>query len=321
MVRRSLFRPKTPQSCSSLETNADESEQVLSFLDLSGVLSMTSREHMAVSIAPLFLRMALSITFIWAGLGKLLADMPVRGDSAAVLANMGVGGLQRVAQPSTVAPSPAPAPAPAPVHTPPPAKEQKKEPVKAPASGPPALMVVLAQQPSSSTTAGTFTAADFPNEVKVSRLYGIALMLHDAVQTTDREGKPLRFPLAPSIITTGAWPVWLAWAAALTELLGGLLVLFGLFTRLAALSLGGVMLVAIWLTQIGPAIQSGNATLGFLPPHPPYDVAAWQTLLWQFCLLCAAASLFFAGPGGLSMDRAISGRPVVNKAKPAAPAK
>mgnify|MGYP001168770343 CR=1 FL=1 len=276
---------------------------------------MTSREHMAVSIAPLFLRLALSITFIWAGLGKMLADMPFRGERAALLANMGVGGLQRVAQPSAIVPAPTAAPTPAPI----PSKDLKKEPAKAPTSGPPAL-VVLAQQ-SSAPTAGTFTAADFPNEVRVSRLYGIALMLHDAVQTSDSEGKPLRFPLAPSMIATGSWPVWLAWAAALTELIGGFLVLFGLFTRLSALSLGSVMVVAIWLTQIGPAMQTGVATFGFLPPNAPFDVGAWQPLLWQFSLLCGAASLFFAGPGGLSMDRAISGRPVINKGKTAAPAK
>lgn len=275
---------------------------------------MTSREQMAVSVAPLFLRLALSVTFIWAGLGKMLADMPVQGERAAVLANMGVGGLQRAAQPAPSAPAPAPTPASAP------GNENKKEPAKAPASGPPALMV-LAQQPTPSATAGTFTASDFPTEVRVSRLYGIALLLHEAVQTTDREGRNLRFPLAPAIIATGKWPVWLAWAAALTELLGGLFVLLGFFTRLAALGLAGVMATAIWLTQIGPALQSSNSTLGFLPPYAPYDIAAWQTPLWQLCLMCAALSLFFAGAGSLSMDRVISGRPVLSKSKPPAPAK
>ncbi|MBL8885387.1 MAG: hypothetical protein JNK16_01900, partial [Phycisphaerales bacterium] len=97
---------------------------------------MTSREHMAVSIAPLFLRLALSITFIWAGLGKMLADMPVRGERAAVLANMDVGVVQRAAQRGNSPPAPAP--------TPVPAKEQPKPSAKTPASGPPAL-VVLAQ--------------------------------------------------------------------------------------------------------------------------------------------------------------------------------
>lgn len=269
---------------------------------------MTSREHMAVSFAPLFLRLALGVTFIWAGLGKLMVDMPVSGERAAVLANMGVGGLQRAAQP------------PAPAATPTPAKEPKKEPAKTPASGPPGLVSVIALQASPAPTAATFTAADFPNETRVAQLYGIALLLHEAVQTTDTEGKPVRFPLAPAFIATGSWPWWLAWAAALTELLGGFLLLFGLFTRFAAFAIACVMLTAIWLTQIGPAMQSGNASLGFLPPHAAYD-SAWQTLLWQFCLLCAAMNLVFAGSGGLSMDRTIGGRPVVNKAKPTAPAK
>ncbi|MBX3388446.1 MAG: DoxX family membrane protein [Phycisphaeraceae bacterium] len=281
---------------------------------------MTSREHMAVSVAPLFLRLALSIVFIWTGLGKLMTDMSVSGERAAVLANMGVSGLQRVAQPGA-APSPtAPAPIPSPMVKEP-KQEPKKDPAKAPVSGPPALISVIAQQSTPPPTAATFTAADFPNETRVAQLYGIALLLHDAVQPTDREGKPVRFPLAPSFIATGSWPWWLAWAAALTELLGGFLLLFGLFTRLAALGIACVMLTAIWLTQIGPAVQSGNASLGFLPPYPAFDVKAWQTLLWQLCLLCAAMNLVFAGSGGLSMDRAISGRPVVNKTKPAAPAK
>ena len=81
------------------------------------------------------------------------------------------------------------------------------------------------------------------------------------------------------------------------------------------------MVAAIWLTQIGPAMQSGVTTLGFLPSFPAFDIAAWQPLLWQFILLCASASLFFAGPGGLSMDRAVSGRPVINKTKAPAPSK
>lgn len=261
---------------------------------------MSSRDSMAVSFAPIFLRVALSVTFIWAGLAKMMADIPVSGESAAVLANMGVDGLQRSAQSS-----------PAPV----PAKPAKKDGALADPTEP------LIRHASMQNSAGTFTAADFPNPVRVASLYGIALALHDAAQLNDREGKPHHFPLMPSFFATGKWPVWLAWAASLTELLAGLLVLFGLFTRLAAFSLACVMMVAMWLTQIGPAMQSGNSTLGFLPPHAAFDMMAWQTLLWQLALACAAWNLVFAGPGGLSMDRAIAGRPVVNKPKPAAPAK
>lgn len=45
----------------------------------------------------------------------------------------------------------------------------------------------------------------------------------------------------------GLWPSWL-WmgTAAFAELLGGVLVLLGLFTRLGALAIAGVMLVAIF---------------------------------------------------------------------------
>ncbi len=301
---------------------------------------MTSREKMAIWIAPLFLRLAISITFIWAGLGKLMAEMPVSGEQAAVLANMNV--VHPVAKAVEITPAPTPAPAPT-VHPEPkpepksepvkpapskdPAKDPAKDPKKEPAkdskpSGPPALVHVIAQQSGPAPSAKTYTAADFPTPVTVARLYGVALKVHDAANPTNREGKPVSFVLAPLALAQGNWPVYLAWAAALVELLGGLLVLFGLFTRLAALGIAGVMGAAIWLTQIGPAIQSGNTTLGFLPLHAPYDVAAWQTILWQFSLCMAACSLFFAGSGGLSMDKLIAGRPVVNKPKPAsAPAK
>src|SRR5690606_33209558 len=52
--------------------------------------SMNHRQRLAVGVAPLLLRVALAITFIWAGLGKVAATMPVSGQAAATLANMGV---------------------------------------------------------------------------------------------------------------------------------------------------------------------------------------------------------------------------------------
>lgn len=294
---------------------------------------MTSREKMAVSVAPFFLRIALSVTFIWAGLGKIIAEMPVSGESAAILANMGVSGLQSRAGSSSVSSSSSPPAAIAPEQAAATAKPETQRPTPAindpvkkdaikeskpsgPPSGPPALVQALAMQ-SGPSAANTFTAADFPQPVNVARVYGIALMLHKGAQTTTADGKAVSFPLVPAMLADGAKPRWLAWTASITEVIAGLLVLFGLFTRLAALALAGTIAVAIWLTQIGPAIQSGNATLGFLPNNPAFDVAAWQTPLWQLCILCAAISLFFAGPGGLSMDRIISGRPVVSKNKPA----
>ncbi len=41
-------------------------------------------------LSPVFLRLALGVTFIWAGLGKIIPVVPVQGVDAALLANAGV---------------------------------------------------------------------------------------------------------------------------------------------------------------------------------------------------------------------------------------
>ena len=43
----------------------------------------------AIFAAPVPLRLILAITFIWAGLGKIVHTVPVQGEQAALLANMG----------------------------------------------------------------------------------------------------------------------------------------------------------------------------------------------------------------------------------------
>lgn len=234
---------------------------------------MSTRDSVSLALAPMLLRAVLSLTFVWAGLGKLLAEMPVKGENAALLANMGVGAVQ----------------------------------TKAASGG--------AAAAATGATAASFTPSDFPEEIRVARLYGLALLVKSSsVASADSK---LGFPLLPAAVGEGAWPVRMAWAAALTELVAGLLVLFGLLTRLSALSLAGVMLVAIWLTEIGPALVSGQTMLAFLPAREAFDVNAWKTLLWQFSLLGSALALTLIGAGGLSMDRAMSARPIVSKPKPA----
>ena len=52
---------------------------------------MLFRDRMALGVSPLFIRVALAATFLWAGAGKLFfKDMEVQGEQAAILANMGV---------------------------------------------------------------------------------------------------------------------------------------------------------------------------------------------------------------------------------------
>lgn len=277
---------------------------------------MSTRDSFAVSVAPIFLRVVLGATFIWAGLGKFIADMPVRGEQAAALANMGVASVQ--AKANSAAPEPA-----KPVKDPAAPKEAPNEapkdaPKKPKAEGPAtdgtvrlASFAVLPAQ----NSARTFTAADFPNEIPVARMYGIALAVQGAGQVP--ADSKAAFPLFPPQVTQGQWPLYQAWAVALTELIGGFLILTGLLTRVASFCIAGVMLGAIWLTEVGPAVQSGNAIFFVLPGNRETFGGDWNTLIIQCSMLAMALNLMFAGAGGLSMDRAIAGRPVVSKPKPA----
>ncbi len=122
----------------------------------------------------------------------------------------------------------------------------------------------------------------------------------------DQQGQTTRV-LLPAWLTSGAWPVRLAWATAVLELVGGALVLFGLLTRLCSLGFFIVMAGALWLVDFGPAMASGHAVLGFLPDHPAFSIPDWQGPLWRFALACMSLALFFAGPGLAAFDNALFG--------------
>src|ERR1043165_1552892 len=110
---------------------------------------LTARQRLALNTTPLLLRLLLGSVFLWYGLGKMLDTVNVAGDSAAVLANLGV------IPPPPAAPTPTPD-----VNTP----THKSAP--APSAQPKA--------------AGQFTAADFPGPVRVTRLYTISVTIFRA---------------------------------------------------------------------------------------------------------------------------------------------
>ncbi|MDX2114982.1 MAG: DoxX family membrane protein [Planctomycetota bacterium] len=316
---------------------------------------MGVRIWMAVNLAPLMLRLALGVVFVWAGFSKLAYRDPYVGERAAILAHLGViappagpGAVPIIPGEPAGPPQPEDAPAtPAappgdPVPEAPPADAAPTEPAERPASpadaDPPAervssrggptggvLLLAAAAAPVSAPTAEApdparvnpvvpFTAADFPEPVRELRLYGIAIMLHNAAHPADPATQ-----LWPSALATPAAAKALAWSAALVELLGGVFVLFGFLTRLAALNLAGTMFVAMLLTTVGPAIMSGDGFLGFLPDPKLSDgsawVAAWSTLLFQFTLLMASLAVVFSGAGAFSLDRVFFGN--AERRKPA----
>lgn len=282
------------------------------------------------SAAPFLLRLVLGITFLWAGMGKLFAEFPASGERAARLANWGVLPLTR---PAAVSPPPLPRSTPptptmSDPHPDPDARPVPTEPLpetdapertkgRSPAGVPPtnprrgdsdAARITLARYQGTGAI-----PEDFPDPVPVRRVYGIALMVYNAAHPAPNSAGITPMPLWPKAAASGRWPVYFAWGAAIAELAGGGLLLLGLLTRLAALSIAGTMLVAVWLTEIGPALQSGRALMGFLPAYADgYKVAlspdGYVTLLWQLALLSMALAISMLGPGMLALDLAMAPR-------------
>ncbi|MFN0132096.1 MAG: DoxX family protein [Phycisphaerales bacterium] len=156
------------------------------------------------------------------------------------------------------------------------------------------------------TLAAIGLAPDPANPPKTIRaVHGLSIMLHAASRPTPDAQDRTPMPLWPKALGTGPWPARFAWAVALTEISGGAFILLGLLTRLAALEIAGVMLGAAWLTQFGPAIQSGKTTLGFLPAHDTFDAANWATFWLQLACLAMSLALALLGPGRLSVDHAL----------------
>lgn len=281
---------------------------------------MSGSDPMAVTVTPIFLRLALAVTFLWAGSTKIFWTMPLQGEPVAVLAQMGVPLTPARAAPAA-APVPAPStPAPS-VPLPPPDAKPTKAPAGKGAAAPTtqpgaarpvasatvATLPVLAQMSPNGAAGATFSAEQFSSPVEVRRLYGLALLVRGAANPPAREGGGAAMPLWPPRLATGSWPVVFAWGAAITELVGGALVLVGLFTRFWAFLLAGTMAAAMWLTEIGPAVQAGKAVLGFLPPYAATDVDRWSSPLWQFSLLMIGLAVVFSGAGALSVDRSVLG--------------
>ncbi|MCE7974081.1 MAG: DoxX family membrane protein [Leptolyngbya sp. PLA1] len=285
--------------------------------------------------APFLLRLSLGTTFLWAGFGKIYADTEVQGERAALLANMGVnavlgstggrdaGGAPAKAEtqaPKRVAPEPSPDPSNRPT---------PKEPL--PSGGSPSAdagtdsplsitpLVALAGQ----GAAPAHSPDEFPQPVKVKRLYELALGLHAAANpAANSDGKP-GMPLWPPAAARGSWPVYLAWAVTLAEVVGGFSLLAGFLTRLGAFSIAVVMAGAIWLTEIGPAVQSGKTWLFVLPDHSAFgglgeDGGSYMMLLWQITLLAGSLAVLLLGPGCLSLDGLLFGK-APPPPKPAAP--
>jgi putative oxidoreductase len=93
--------------------------------------------------------------------------------------------------------------------------------------------------------------------------------MHDFIRMVDHLGFPL--------------PTLFAWAAALSEFLGGICVLVGLFTRWAALAIAIVMTVAVTKVHLHEGLILG------------YE--------YPLTLLAVAVSIMLTGAGPVSLDK------------------
>jgi putative oxidoreductase len=88
--------------------------------------------------------------------------------------------------------------------------------------------------------------------------------------------------------------------AALSEFGGGIALIVGLLTRLAALGIGATMTVALAMVHL----PKGDPFVG-KPGQPSFEPAA-------FYLVCAVLFLL-AGPGRYSLDARLFGRPAAGR--------
>ncbi len=152
------------------------------------------------------------------------------------------------------------------------------------------------------------TASDFPHEVAVRRVHMVSLMLdRGANPGLTPESQPIE-PTLPSWVG-GSTARYLAMLTAVVEILAGGLLLLGFMTRLSSLGTLVVMVVAMWMTQFGPAaIQSDDALLGFIPNHGDFwDISAYTMMLLQLALAAMSIAVLFLGSGPIGMDRVIFG--------------
>jgi putative oxidoreductase len=134
------------------------------------------------------------------------------------------------------------------------------------------------------------TSTWFPLPLRLS--IGLLFALHGAEKVFGIRGGPgLSAWMTNERAATGLRPAWL-WlgAAALFELIGGILILTGFLTRLGALLVMPIMLVAIY----------GNLTSGDAGPIPLPRIG------YPLVMLGAALALFIAGGGRASIDESMA---------------
>lgn len=268
---------------------------------------MNFRHYLTLQLCPLIARLVLAATFIWFGFGKF-KSMEYSGEDAGILISLGIG-KPVAATDETVDPA-----------LPPSSRIELDSPSKRLAFTNAILAAPISYQegdeettnddditqPSpddtdaaESTDSTDPTAADEPEAivyatdktVKAAKFHTITLMLQRAGHSS---------------------PVWMARLAVMTEAVGGILILIGLFTRVWALGLAIAMAYAFYLTTwaalsgfADPTTGNLGTVLKGLTSIGKLNFGDQISAFFQLANFGLGLIVFLGGPGRYSLDHLI----------------
>ena len=157
-----------------------------------------------------------------------------------------------------------------------------------------------------SPPAPQYAAHQFGQPIGLRKVYLTALKIHYAAFPPSRSVNPTS--VVPAFIGAGMVPVYVAHTIAVAELMAGVLLLLGIYCRFWALLTGAIMLGAILIDQVAPALRSGNTTLWLLPGPGPgqawHDFDIYRGLLLQVALAAMSFCIVLIGAGAVALDNA-----------------
>lgn len=277
------------------------------------------------AIVPTLARLVLGFAFITVGFNKLTTNATFDAKQAEILTQYGVTvtpvaaaafvdgeRIIHLAQSRKPLSRPASTPDPTPETKPAAPPEPEPEPEAAedePKPAAPAAETKPASSPDdapeSPDTADTSAEDDGPRGIPAEDLEDAAAEVVDPAEPADApvlEGvfEARAMHKITVLCHTAGWPRanWMALLASITEFVGGILLVVGLFSRIWALGLSVAMGVAFYLVSM--RINLVHETNPF---HFAQDIGKFNTLFSQAGLFTLAMGVLLTGPGPLSLDR------------------
>lgn len=251
---------------------------------------MTFSQRAALHFVPLLARLVLGAAFITAGMAKLFHTATFEGENAQKLKELGVVATAYDGNPLIFAAS----------------FEQQ-----APPPGTGSLRERNANQDNGAQDAGAGneSGAAGGDEAGTGQDQGGAGDEQEPtiinVPTMSVDARELhRTTLLVANTSPGLAPyaTYLGWGAALTEFVGGILILIGLFSRLWGFALAVVMGTAFYYTSL--SIVGETMIYDLMPSH----ANEFHQVFAQLALFVLAFGVFLTGPGKLSVDGFIFGK-------------